>query len=57
MVIENMEGDRGIVRQRQVKKGPGEVDGWVEIVSGLAAGDRIVLDDVTDGQSVIMEVE
>ena len=57
MVIENMEGDRGTVRQRQVKTGSGEIDGWVEIVSGLAAGDRIVLDDVTDGQSVIMEVD
>lgn len=57
MVIENMEGDRGTVRQRQVKTGSGEIDGWVEIVSGLAAGERIVLDDVTDGQSVIMEVD
>ncbi|MDG2424196.1 MAG: efflux RND transporter periplasmic adaptor subunit [Phycisphaerales bacterium] len=57
MVIENMEGDRGVVRERSVKTGPGEVDGWIEIISGLAAGDRIVLDDVTDGQNVKMEVE
>ena len=57
MVIENMEDDRGVVRERSVKTGPGEVDGWIEIISGLAAGDRIVLDDVTDGQNVKMEVE
>ena len=55
MVIENLEDGLGTVRQRQVKVGSTEIDGWIELVSGLKPGDRIVLDDVMDGQVVKVE--
>ena len=57
MVIEELEGDLGVVRQRQIKQGTGEVDGWIELVSGLKPGDRIVLDEVMDGQTVKVEMK
>ncbi len=57
MVIENLKDDLGSVRERQVKIGSGEIDGWIELLSGLKPGDRIVLDEVTDGQIVKVEME
>ena len=50
-------GGRGIVQRRTVTIGPGEFDGWIEVVSGLAPGDQVVLDDVAVGDSVQVEVE
>ena len=45
----------GLARATTVTTGSREFDGWVEILTGLSAGDRVILDDVTDGDTVRME--
>ena len=45
----------GLARSTTVTTGSREFDGWVEILTGLSAGDRVILDDVTDGDTVRME--
>lgn len=43
-----------VARRRAVTRGSGEVDGWVEIASGLVPGDRLIVDadGLADGASV-----
>ena len=55
MVMKLQPDGLGIARSTTVQTGPNEIDGWIEIVSGLSSGDRVILDDVKNGESVRME--
>ena len=48
---------RSTATQVQVRTGPNREDAWVEVIAGIRPGDRIILDDVPDGQIVRLEVE
>lgn len=55
-IIESSNGSNvGIARKRIVTTGPGEYDGWIEIIDGLQPGDRVILDldGLSDGDRVI----
>ncbi|MCH2134462.1 MAG: efflux RND transporter periplasmic adaptor subunit [Phycisphaerales bacterium] len=57
MVIESLNDGRGTTQRRAVDIGTTEIDGWIEIRSGLSPGDRIVLDEIADGTLVRVEDE
>jgi multidrug efflux pump subunit AcrA (membrane-fusion protein) len=49
------DGDQEVARSRLVETGLRSPDGWVEIRSGLAIGDRLIVrgqDGLRDGQAV-----
>ena len=53
IVAESLKNGRGTAVARTLSLGDGRVDGWREVRSGLAAGDRVILDsDVTPGSRV-----
>jgi multidrug efflux pump subunit AcrA (membrane-fusion protein) len=55
-IIESSNGsEAGTARRRIVTTGPGEHEGWVEVIDGLLPGDRVILDvdDLEDGDYVI----
>jgi multidrug efflux pump subunit AcrA (membrane-fusion protein) len=51
--------DAGATRtvSREIALGPARDNGWIEVVSGLAAGDRVVLDDAVPEHHRISPVE
>ena len=57
MVIESLNDGRGTTQRRAVDIGTTEIDGWIEIRSGLSPGDRIVLDEIAAGTLVRVEDE
>ncbi len=59
-VVEARSGDRGVARRRSVELGARRVEDWVEVVSGVRPGDRLVTDapaDLEDGDRVTIREE
>jgi HlyD family secretion protein len=45
---------QGEASRRSIELGETQIDGWIEVISGLAAGDRIILSpgDLSEGESI-----
>ena len=41
-LLVNLEGDHGIARERTVRLGRTQTDGWVEVLEGLQPGDLLI---------------
>ena len=48
LIIDQYERGSGLAARRTVVLGPSIIDGWQEVVSGLNAGDRVILDATSD---------
>ena len=46
-VVSNLSKGTGIAEQRTVILGENEFDGWIEVLSGLSTGDKIITSDVS----------
>lgn len=59
-VVESRSGNRGVARRRPVEVGTRRVEDWIEVVSGIRPGDRLIVDvpsDLEDGDRVIVRQE
>ena len=55
-VVSNLAKGTGIAKRRALILGENEFDGWVEVISGLSTGDKVITSDINFNDGDVVQI-
>ncbi len=56
-IISNIDNGAGVAERRTLRLGNNEFDGWIEVLSGLSTGDKVITSDANFDEGDIVQIK